>query len=191
MAKCKYDWVAIRAYFYAGHTLTECSRLFGFTLSAWYRAIERGIIPQPPLQNRGQRFRYDWAAIQRYYDEGHSYRECRIRFGFYSRSWEDAVRRGAIQTRNKRWPIDRVLREAKNPNHVKRRLLAEGILENCCAQCGLSSWRGKPLSVQIDHINGINTDNRLENLRMLCPNCHSQTDTFGPRNQKRFRNNPG
>jgi 5-methylcytosine-specific restriction endonuclease McrA len=184
MAKCKYDWETIRAYFEAGHTVSDCSRRFGFHLDAWYKAIARGVLPQPTLQNRGQRLRYDWAAIQRYYDEGHSYSECRIEFGFYPRSWEDAVRRGAIKTRDQLWPIERILREAKSASHVKRRLLREGLLENKCQECGLDAWRGKPISIQIDHINGNNKDNRLENLRMLCPNCHSQTDTFGVRNRK-------
>jgi hypothetical protein len=191
MANCKYDWAKIRAYFEDGHTVTECRRRFGFHIDAWYKAMARGVLPQPQRQNRGQRLRYDWAAIQRYYDEGHSYRECRIRFGFHAKAWEGAVRRGAIVSREQRWPIDRVLREAKSPNHVKRRLLCEGLLENRCALCGLVEWLGKPLSVQIDHINGNNKDNRLENLRMLCPNCHSQTDTFGARNRKRLKNNPG
>ena len=53
-----------------------------------------------------------------------------------------------------------------------------------CAICGLTEWNGKTLSLELDHINGINDDNRLENLRFLCPNCHSQTDTYGVRNSK-------
>lgn len=62
---------------------------------------------------------------------------------------------------------------------LKGRLYKKGLLEEKCALCGLGSeWEGKKLSLQLDHINGNNTDNRLENLRILCPNCHSQTDTF-------------
>jgi len=49
---------------------------------------------------------------------------------------------------------------------------------NCCAICGITDWLGQSLSLHLDHINGINNDNRLENLRLLCPNCHSQTDTY-------------
>jgi len=67
--------------------------------------------------------------------------------------------------------------------HLKRRLLNEGLLENKCYECGAEpKWRGKELVMVLDHINGVNNDNRLENLRMLCPNCNSQTDTFAGRN---------
>lgn len=47
-----------------------------------------------------------------------------------------------------------------------------------CSCCGISEWRGEKLSLQLDHINGDNHDNRIENLHWVCPNCHSQTDTF-------------
>lgn len=68
---------------------------------------------------------------------------------------------------------------------LKRRLLREGILENKCQLCGLEKeWQGKPIVLRLDHINGINDDHRLENLRIICPNCDSQTDTFTGRNKK-------
>lgn len=47
-----------------------------------------------------------------------------------------------------------------------------------CMECGLVAWHGKPISLHLDHLNGIHNDNRLENLRLLCPNCHSQTPTY-------------
>lgn len=66
---------------------------------------------------------------------------------------------------------------------LKARLIHDGLLEYKCAICGnLGFWNNQPLSLQLDHINGVNNDNRLENLRLLCPNCHSQTDTFSGKN---------
>lgn len=47
-----------------------------------------------------------------------------------------------------------------------------------CQLCGLTGWRGQPLRLHLDHINGVNNDNRSENLRFLCPNCHSQTEMY-------------
>ncbi|HEY6637471.1 MAG TPA: HNH endonuclease signature motif containing protein, partial [Solirubrobacterales bacterium] len=57
--------------------------------------------------------------------------------------------------------------------------------ENCCEICGIDSWLGKPLKAQLHHKNGDGSDNRLENIQFLCPNCHSQTDTYGGRNGHR------
>ena len=61
---------------------------------------------------------------------------------------------------------------------LKIKLLKSGLLENKCERCEIENWNNKPLSIQLHHKNGISTDNRIENLQMLCPNCHSQTDTF-------------
>lgn len=72
---------------------------------------------------------------------------------------------------------------------LKRRIFSDKIFENKCSECGcLPIWNGKKLTIHLDHINGDNTDHRIENLRMLCPNCHSQTETFGGRHhRKKFR----
>ena len=69
--------------------------------------------------------------------------------------------------------------------HLKRRLIKEGLLEYKCTECGNDGWwRGKPVALILDHINGISNDHRLENLRFLCPMCNAQTDTFCGKNIK-------
>lgn len=70
---------------------------------------------------------------------------------------------------------------------IRARLIKENIISYSCSNCGLEpKWNGNPLSMVLDHINGIPNDNRIENLRFLCPNCNSQTDTFAGRNVKRI-----
>jgi len=65
---------------------------------------------------------------------------------------------------------------------IKKRLIEEGYFIYKCVECGLKNeWNNKKLVLQLDHINGIPNDNRIENLRFLCPNCHSQTPTFAGR----------
>jgi hypothetical protein len=66
---------------------------------------------------------------------------------------------------------------------LKKRLLKENIFNNKCVCCGLTEWQKKPLNMQLDHIDGDNTNHKLENLRMICPNCHSQTDTYCGKNK--------
>ena len=61
---------------------------------------------------------------------------------------------------------------------LKRRLIDAGVMVNRCVTCGLSEWMKQSLVLHLDHINGIPSDNRIENLRLLCPNCHSQTATY-------------
>jgi hypothetical protein len=90
-----------------------------------------------------------------------------------------------IQRRPPNLPLTEYLVIGNNilPGSVKKRLFREGVLEDKCSCCGmLPIWNNKPLKLQVDHSNGNPKDNRIENLRVLCPNCHSQTATWGGRN---------
>lgn len=78
-----------------------------------------------------------------------------------------------------------ILNSSRNNSHSKRRILKDNLKSHKCEDCGcLPEWNGRTLSLQLDHINGDNQDNRLENLRFLCPNCHSQTINFAGKNKK-------
>ena len=68
-------------------------------------------------------------------------------------------------------------------SNAKNLLFRLNLKENKCELCGLSEWQGKSIQCELHHINGDSTDNRIENLQILCPNCHSQTDNFRSRNR--------
>lgn len=74
--------------------------------------------------------------------------------------------------------------EYKNLTSLKKRLIKEGYIDNKCSVCGINEWLGYPISLQLHHINGKHDDNRLENLQLLCPNCHSITDNYAGKNTR-------
>jgi ribosomal protein S27AE len=82
-------------------------------------------------------------------------------------------------------PLSEIL-EGKHPQYqtfkLKNRLIQIGLKKNECEECGISSWNGKKLMCELDHINGDSKNHKIENLKMLCPNCHSQTETFRAKN---------
>lgn len=66
---------------------------------------------------------------------------------------------------------------------IKKRLYNEGLKKEQCEICGINSWCDKSLVLEINHINGNNLDHRIENIQILCPNCHSQTKNFRGKNK--------
>jgi hypothetical protein len=226
-----YDWTAIRAFYEAGHTASECQREFDISNGAWHGAVRREAVvlraggrraprtdtrkavaelldqgytqaevarrlgvSRPTVCFHARRLgvrptasarRYDWVKVQAFYDLGFSAAECRERFGFSRYTWADAIRRGAIRARPRLEPLEDVLAAGRprSRQHVKSRLMLAQLKPPFCEGCGLEEWQGRPISLELHHINGDGYDNRLENLQLLCPNCHSQTDTWGGRNK--------
>ena len=152
----------------------------------WYRQRIRGF----PLKVQPRKAQ-DWPAIQRHYDAGNSMRECCLHFDCSNNSWSDAILKGLLKTdplrRRKVADLDLFCENSKHGrNALRGRLISDNIIpHDRCAICGGSrKWNGKPLSLILDHINGVNNDHRITNLRFVCPNCDSQLPTFCSRNIK-------
>ena len=168
----------------SGLSLTAIARQLGLTKSTVAYHLRRAGEEPDERFNR----RYDWAAIQAFYDAGHSITECQRKFGFARETWNAARRRGVVRSRPQAMPVEVLLTGKRNRTHVKSRLISAGLLDDAgCAECGIAEWLGEPLILELHHVNGDGKDNRLENLQLLCPNCHSQTETFSGRNNARLR----
>ena len=85
-------------------------------------------------------------------------------------------------------PIDEIL-AGNHPhyqtNKLRKRLISEGMKELRCEVCNVTEWNGKQLSFELDHIDGDRCNHLLDNLRIICPNCHSQTNTYRGKNVKK------
>ncbi len=97
---------------------------------------------------------------------------------------------GHLSGKRHNWSVERPIDEVfvKNSTFVggsslKRKVLKYNLIPHRCEQCPITNeWQGKPISLQLDHRDGDPRNNTIENLRFLCPNCHSQTHTFAGRN---------
>jgi 5-methylcytosine-specific restriction endonuclease McrA len=81
-----------------------------------------------------------------------------------------------------------VIGKKENNHWLKKRLLNNFGWEFKCSSCRNTDWMGKPIAIELEHINGNNKDNRIENLTFLCPNCHAMTSTWRGRNKPKYPN---
>jgi MerR HTH family regulatory protein len=173
--------------------IDEVASLHGQALTGRQIAKRLGVTPGtvsyylrrlgvPPQRQR----HYDWSAVQDFYDKGRSIADCVAEFGTARATLADAARRGDFRTRPQAMPLAELLVQSPRGRHnLKHRLIKAGLKTACCEICGLDEWRGAPLPLALHHVNGDKHDNRLENLQILCGNCHSQTDNFSGRNRRR------
>ena len=94
--------------------------------------------------------------------------------------------RGKQNAHAPRRPLEAILRKGARyqSNKLRKRLLREGLLEPQCSSCGGREWLGRAIPLELDHKDGDASNNELENLRLICPNCHALTDTYRGRNAK-------
>lgn len=129
--------------------------------------VRAGIAPPP---NRLKRLvDFDWDAIQAFYDEGRLQRECLFEYQIPRGLWYRASHAGLLQLR----PTYR----EEDGRVALRRAIRTGSAR--CSRCGIKEWLGKPLTLDIHHINGNNQDQQAINLEIVCPNCHRQTPNWG------------
>jgi len=107
---------------------------------------------------------------------------------FHGMGWNKGDHSGVLAKNSKARTrkLEDILKEGTrySTSKLRKRLIKSGLKEEKCESCGLTEWMGQEISLELDHINGIRTDNRIENLRILCPNCHAQTATYRGRNKK-------
>lgn len=84
-------------------------------------------------------------------------------------------------------PLDDIIVKGLYPHYhtykLKQRLLKKGLKKNTCQRCGIKSWNGLPINMELHHVDGSRTNHLLENLEMICPNCHSQTKNYRAKNK--------
>lgn len=101
-------------------------------------------------------------------------------------SWNKGKKIGRLPFWDEKYPDAVIFSESSTyPRHsLKSRIIERGLLEYRCSICGIDAvWNNKPMPLVLDHINGKNNDNRLENLRFVCSNCDTQLPTYKSKNR--------
>lgn len=191
MSKITEKGIRIRELLLSGMSQKKIQKLVGGSKSNISKHSQRLNNPKPLLLDR-----YDWKQIQECANAGETVRELGKRFNFTPTTWAKAVkagcvvnpiriakRGGGVRNRPLEWCF--VVHEKRfGDQNFKKRMIRAGLLKDECAICGCPPvWRGLPLVLRLDHINGDNRDCRDGNIRLVCPNCDSQLPTFTGRNR--------
>ncbi len=107
---------------------------------------------------------------------------------FHGKGWNKGDHSGILKKHRR--PLEECLKDGVRvqSHRLKKRLIQAGLKEHKCESCGITEWLGELAPIELDHINGKRNDNRIENLRILCPNCHAQTPTYRGKNKNRKQN---
>jgi hypothetical protein len=181
---------------------------------ATYEALERAAIKHgvqlPPRRRHGaaraQSYRRTDDEVRAAFRDARSIADLLRRLGLVPRGENYRVIKDRLQSLGldpaelpgQRWahgltfgrtPLEEMLVRGRSCSgaNLAKRLLAAGLVSRRCDKCGLTEWLGDPIPLELDHINGEHDDNRLVNLRLLCPNCHACTETYRGRNIPRRR----
>ena len=163
----------------SGSTVSRYARKFGFSEKEYARS--------------------DWKDIAEYYASGHSYLECKDKLNVSKKVLWTGARRGFLNPRpadgsSKKKTLNQMINDYNGVSGsgarqvIRRKIIEENALDYHCALCGIDTWREKPLTLRLDHINGDGGNHSLDNLRFICPNCDSQTDTYCSKNRGRYKN---
>ncbi len=169
---------------------TICNELGVAIATVAYHARQMNI----PLDENITR-KVDWDEVQTYYNKHLSLTAVSQRFNIGKATLFRAQKRGYIKKPPKvKLPNEDIFIEDSiiSSSTLRRRIIKESLIPYECMGdgCDLKGsvlWAGRPISLHLDHINGVRNDHRISNLRWLCPNCHSQTETYCGRNKNGAR----
>lgn len=171
-----------------GKGTREIARILGVkspTISYYKRQLNLPIQEQNLVRN--------WADVQRDINDGMIHRDICVKYSFAGATLTKAYKRKLVTRPKIRSEMsavefseiwDGLRANSAFAKGIKKRMFHENLWNSCCHECGLEEWYSKPAPLEVDHIDGDKSHNKILNLRLLCCNCHYFTPTWG--NKKRI-----